>query len=542
MPIDIPYPLLSDIFEGRCLPFVGAGFSKNADLPPGLVMPDWNQLAAGLLHHLPTAGSETPQEVAQRYETHFGRVQLIEAVRRALHTDSARPGRAHRAFAKLPFDTVYTTNFDLLLEDAYQQEKRPFRSLVGEHQLPFHAGRTASSVVKMHGDLRHEENIVVTKQDYDEFMARYPVVATHLSAMLITRTPLYVGYSLSDPDFLHIQDVVRSRLGQFERMSYVLAFDPSDQAREEAFARHVHLISLPSNDKGSAIAEMFESVQQHLDAMAGTSLRASRPDVFEAIEPEMMQQAVMSGGDAAILDTSSRLCFVLMPFGEKFDAVYRTLIAPSVEDAGLSVMRADEMTTPGFIIEQIRSAIQQSRLCIADVTGANPNVLYELGFAQASGKPVVMIAETAESAPFDIAAERIFVYGTSLSDSRNGLEGAIKTVLSEERLKEARVLFKAKQYRGAIAGAAVVLENELRGLLVDRPVRGIDRMGFSQMLREAARRRLISPPMHSKLRQVVEIRNQAVHHLVEPDRIAASTVIDVVRDFLKVARSRLTTQ
>ena len=249
MPIEIPYPLLSDIFEGRCLPFVGAGFSKNADLAPGLVMPDWNQLATELARHLPLDGRETPQEVAQRYERYFGRVQLIEAIRRSLHTDSARPGRAHRAFAKLPFDTIYTTNFDLLLEDAYQQEKRPFRSLVGEHQLPFHAGKTASSVVKMHGDLRHEENIVVTKKDYDEFMTKYPVVATHLSAMLITRTPLYIGYSLSDPDFLHIQEVVRSRLGEFERMSYVLVFDSSDLARQEAFSRHVHLISLASEDK-----------------------------------------------------------------------------------------------------------------------------------------------------------------------------------------------------------------------------------------------------------------------------------------------------
>jgi SIR2-like domain len=538
VPIEIPYPLLSDIFEGRCLPFVGAGFSKNADLPPGLVMPDWNELSASLSRHLHSVREETPQEVAQRYETHFGRVQLIEAIRRALHTDSARPGRAHRAFAKLPFDTIYTTNFDLLLEDAYQHEKRPFRSLVGEHQLPFHAGRTASSVVKMHGDLRHEENIVVTKRDYDEFMTKYPVVATHLSAMLITRTPLYIGYSLSDQDFLHIQDVVRSRLGQFERMSYVLAFDPSDLARQEALGRHVHLVSLPSEHKTSSIAELLESIQEHLDAMAGTSLRASRPDVFERIEPEIMQQAVALGSNAGILDTTSRLCFVLMPFGAKFDAVYRTLIAPSVEDAGLSVMRADEMTTPGFILEQIRSAIQQARLIVADVTGANPNVLYELGFAQASGKPVVMIAESADSAPFDIASQRIFVYGTSPSESRNELESAIRTVLSEERLAEARALFKAKHYRGAIAAAAVVLENELRGLFVDRPVRGIERMGLGQMLREVARRRLVSSPLHSKLRQVVEIRNHAVHHLDEPDRAAATVVIEVARDFLKSVRKK----
>ena len=409
-------------------------------------------------------------------------------------------------------------------------------TLVGEHQLPFHAGKTASSVVKMHGDLRHEENIVVTKKDYDEFMTKYPVVATHLSAMLITRTPLYIGYSLSDPDFLHIQEVVRSRLGEFERMSYVLVFDSSDLARQEAFSRHVHLISLASEDKALAVAELFESIQQHLDAMAGTSLRASRPDVFETIEPEIMQQAVALGSNTGILDITSRLCFVLMPFGEKFDVVYRTLIAPSVEDAGLTVMRADEMTTPGFILEQIRSAIQQARLCIVDVTGANPNVLYELGFAQASGKPVVMIAESADSAPFNIASQRILVYGATPPESRSGLEGAIRIVLSEERLTEAKTLFKAKQYRGAIAAAAVVLENELRGLLVDRPVRGIERMSLGQMLREVARRRLVPQPMHSKLRQVVEIRNQAVHNLDEPDRATAAVMIEVACEFLKNVR------
>lgn len=88
---------------------------------------------------------------------------------------------------------------------------------------------------------------------------------------------------------------MRSRLGEFERMSYVLVFDSSDLARQEAFSRHVHLISLASEDKALAVAELFESIQQHLDAMAGTSLRASRPDVFETIELEIMQQAVALG-------------------------------------------------------------------------------------------------------------------------------------------------------------------------------------------------------------------------------------------------------
>lgn len=532
MPTAIPYPLLTDIFEGRCLPFIGAGFSKNADLRPGLMMPDWRELANALAEHLPAADDATPQDTAQRYEQQFGRVQLIESIRRMLHTDSARPGRPHRAFAQLPFDTIYTTNFDLLLEDAYQQAKRPFRSLVGEHQLPFHAGKTASSVIKMHGDLRHEENIVVTKADYDSFMDRYPVVATHLAAMLITRTPLYIGYSLSDPDFVHIQEVVRSRLGRFERMAYVLAFDPSADAIEEALGRHVHLISLPSTDRAAAVAGFLESIQQHLDTLAGSSLRSSRPDVFESLEPEALERAVASDSQA-VLESTSRLCFVLMPFAEKFDVVYRTLIAPAVETAGLSAIRADELTTPGFILEQIRSAIQQARICVADVTGANPNVLYELGFAQASGKPVVMIAEHVESIPFDIASQRVLTYGSQPAESRGALGAAIRMVLSQERLAEARELFKAKNYRGAIAAASVVLEHELRALLINRSVRGVERMGLGQLVREASDHRLLSNEMHARMRKVVGIRNAAVHDVTEPGRPGATSVLAVARDFLK---------
>ncbi len=87
------------------------------------------------------------------------------------------------------------------------------------------------SIVKMHGDVRHEEYITVERSDYNEYIERYPVVATHLSAMLITRTPFFIGYSLTDPDFQSIQAVVKSRLGSFERMSYLIDFDVSDDDR-----------------------------------------------------------------------------------------------------------------------------------------------------------------------------------------------------------------------------------------------------------------------------------------------------------------------
>ncbi len=193
--IQIPRPLLDDIEAGKCLPFVGAGFSLNARLPVGKVMPAWPELTAHLASIGHLAADFGGPAVASEFEKRFGRVQLIEAIRKGLHTGTAEPGEAHRAFAALPFDTIYTTNFDLLLEDAFTAIKRPFRSLVGELQMPFHGGPLTTSIVKMHGDLRHEEHVIVTREDYEKYLDTYPVIATHLSALPITKTALFVGYT-----------------------------------------------------------------------------------------------------------------------------------------------------------------------------------------------------------------------------------------------------------------------------------------------------------------------------------------------------------
>jgi nucleoside 2-deoxyribosyltransferase len=534
--VNIPYPLISDIAQGRCLPFIGAGFSKNAILPRGYSMPDWNELTSILAVDAGTPPGTAPPAVAERYEHKFGRVQLIEAIRESLHPGKARPGSAHRAFARLPFDTIYTTNFDLLLEDAYTEEIRPFRSLVGELQLPFHAGQTASNIIKMHGDVRHEEHVIVTQRDYDQFMDRYPVIATHLSAMLITRTPLFIGYSLSDPDFENIRRVVKSRLGEFERMAYVVQFDiPPDEVEDE-LAKKIHIVSLDSKVASSydeVLAAFLTSIQEQLDTKAGVNLRNARPDLFEEIETEVVKKAVESPQQLSVIETTSHLCFVMMPFSNRFDEVYRNLIAPVVRDNGLSVLRADEMAGPGFVLEQIRSAIQQSRLCIADLTGNNPNVLYEVGYAQAFDKPLILIAEEASRLPFDVAHQRVITYGAQLEESQVKLNSAISQVLSENRMEEAARLFDMKQYRGAIAASAIVLEQKLRSLLAKRSPERLARMTMNQMLDELKKRRALKATHIAQLQRVVNLRNHAVHEMEELSRQDAQFVLSAIRKFLE---------
>ena len=82
--------------------------------------------------------------------------------------------------------------------------------------------------------------------------------------------------------------------------------------------------------------------------------------------------------------------FAIMPFAPTFDDVYRVMgrALKSVDD-GLTLVRLDEIVTPGRISDDLVAELQKATLCIADVTGANPNVMWEVGFAAALSKPTV---------------------------------------------------------------------------------------------------------------------------------------------------------
>src|SRR3954453_20529476 len=116
------------------------------------------------------------------------------------------------------------------------------------------------------------------------------------------------------------------------------------------------------------------------------------------------------------------LCFVLMPFGTKmdnsgrvtnFDSVYRKIIAPAVEQAGLEPVRADEEKIGGTIHKPMFERLMLCHYAIADVTGANPNVFYELGIRHAlRPRSTVLLFVEGTVMPFDIALVRGISYKT----------------------------------------------------------------------------------------------------------------------------------
>ena len=108
-------------------------------------------------------------------------------------------------------------------------------------------------------------------------------------------------------------------------------------------------------------------------------------------------------------------CFVIQPFDEENDRRYEEVYKPALEDAAVTPYRVDRDPSVAVPIDSIENKIKESDIFLADITTHNPNVWYELGFASATGRPVVMICEGAAFAklPFDIQHRLVVQYSTA---------------------------------------------------------------------------------------------------------------------------------
>ncbi len=129
------------------------------------------------------------------------------------------------------------------------------------------------------------------------------------------------------------------------------------------------------------------------------------------------------------------LCFVLMPFDEKFISIYDSIIKKIVDSSKIRCTRADEIFGTQPIIDDVLEHIQKAKFLIADLTGRNPNVFYELGLAHAVGKEVILITQDLKDVPFDLKHYRCIVYEDSVAGAeklKEGLMNTLKNIISKE--------------------------------------------------------------------------------------------------------------
>lgn len=112
--------------------------------------------------------------------------------------------------------------------------------------------------------------------------------------------------------------------------------------------------------------------------------------------------------------------FVMMPFAEPYDTLYRDVILPVAERTGFEIVRVDEIPGPGVILDDIQQQIEQAHAVVAEISSHNPNVFYELGYAHALRKPAVLLVrrEEGSSMPFDVRGYRAIFYDDSIGGKK----------------------------------------------------------------------------------------------------------------------------
>lgn len=529
-----PAPFLEDVVQARCIPFIGAGFSRNALVPPGAILPDWDELGRRIAAALPEYQYTTALDAISAYSHEYSRAKLVEALGQALLIESAQPGSAHKAFCELPFETVVTTNFEFLLEFGYASINRACVPIVNEDQLAI--GRTATGVrlLKLHGDFHHPTRLIATEEDYDGFLGRYPLLATYLSSLLISSTALFIGYSLDDPDLRQVWQVVKERLGGLRRPAYVIQVDARPNVISRYERRGVKVINLPSSRShsyGEILETAFRELLEHW----------TRQTLSQSMATEDEQQAELS----LPLDARGRMCFFAVP--TRLAAFYKSLVYPIVERHGFSPCMAVDVVAPGdSIMSKVYALIERAEVIVADA--GTPSVNFEIGMALAredGRRRMITVVDEASPIPADLADSVILrrpTVGTT-SDYSEFLDAISLrlTVLSEELRpaldSEPQRLMKKREYRAAAIAAFSLLEHQLRRALEERNVEAFSsRMSLGKLIGEAFRNDIITLDDSLVLRKHLFIRNELVHTRASISQAEAKRVVNDITELAERIR------
>jgi hypothetical protein len=239
MPIDLtklPEHLIEAAKTGSLVPFIGAGVSRQAKTTTSNTLRTWTEFIKELVRlALDDLRCIQPEEAEQikkiKKLVDRGRYLMAgQALKSAIPEDAldvyierrfgskgAKPGHVHRALFKLRTPLILTSNYDLLLEDAYAAEFRQTAKMV-THREPqqvrqvlksYHQVYDRPLVFKVHGTVGTPKEVVFSEKDYRNLLHSRPGYLAVLSAVFVTKVVLMLGFSFSDPELTMITGSLR---------------------------------------------------------------------------------------------------------------------------------------------------------------------------------------------------------------------------------------------------------------------------------------------------------------------------------------------
>ena len=139
-----------------------------------------------------------------------------------------------------------------------------------------------------------------------------------------------------------------------------------------------------------------------------------------------------------------KTCFVVSPIGEtdseirsNADKLFKYIISPVCESCGFEPVRVDQINDSDSITQTIIDKLLSSELVIADISGHNPNVFFEMGYRKCTDKPIIHLKKKGETIPFDVNTVRTFEYDLTdldnVEETKKRLEQTIGTFSFENK-------------------------------------------------------------------------------------------------------------
>ncbi|QDT59464.1 hypothetical protein SV7mr_19710 [Stieleria bergensis] len=198
--------------------FVGAGLSR----PSGYV--DWRELLRDIAEDLKLdIDRETDLVAIAQY--HLNKVGTRSDLNQLLideFTKDATLTENHHLLASLSIDTVWTTNYDDLLERAYTDGGKKIDVNLTKENLAVTVPGRKVTIYKMHGDKTMPEDAVLTKEDYEAYDTKRSLFSTSLRGDLVDKSFLFLGFSFTDPNIDYILSRIRNLLGENQRRHYCI--------------------------------------------------------------------------------------------------------------------------------------------------------------------------------------------------------------------------------------------------------------------------------------------------------------------------------
>jgi len=209
---------VNDLNEGTASIFAGAGLS----IPAGFV--NWSQLMQEIAQDL---GLEIEREsdlisLAQFHVNERGTRSKINRKIIGEFTENAEETPNHQIIARLPISSIWTTNYDGLIEQAFTKENKITDVKYTNKQLLNNRPKRDVVIYKMHGDANHASEAILTKEDYEQYHQTHEPFIHALSGELTTKTFLFIGFSFTDPNLDYVLSRLNFRFTKDKKQHYCL--------------------------------------------------------------------------------------------------------------------------------------------------------------------------------------------------------------------------------------------------------------------------------------------------------------------------------